>query len=177
MYEAICFLFACKQPDFSTDLDGLSLGVKLGQKGVDALMEFGAGGIRTAGLFRTLTDCWVSRKGKWGTRVFSADCAGATLSRLFSVSTSEGPPFTTVNCLACLSRAGADPESFHIGTSVRCWKMGHSQARRREILEGVGKCTSHGDRGLLEVCGRSGCTCSFCDLRALSLCLSPATLH
>lgn len=121
------FYFVCKQPDFSTDLDGLSLGVKLGQKGVDVMTDFGAGGIRTAGVVRTLMDRWVSRKVKWGTRITSTNRAGATLSRLFSFSTSEGSPFTTVNCPACTSRAGADPESFHIRTSVRHWKMGHSR--------------------------------------------------
>lgn len=38
-------VFVCKQPDFSADLDELSLGVQLGQKGVDVMTEFGAGGM------------------------------------------------------------------------------------------------------------------------------------
>lgn len=67
------FYFVCKQPDFSTDLDGPSLGVKSGQKGVDVMTEFGAGGIRAAGVFRPLMDGWVSRKGKRGARVFSTN--------------------------------------------------------------------------------------------------------
>lgn len=69
------YLFANSQI-FSADLDGLSLGVQLGQKGVDVMTEFGARGMRTAGVSRTLTDCWVSRKGKWGTRPFETNRAG-----------------------------------------------------------------------------------------------------